>query len=60
VRISAALSWHSVGPILTAHGRITARDYVDTLSKQECPRIQTILPSDDAVLREDSAGTVLA
>jgi hypothetical protein len=32
---------YSVGPIITLHGRITAREYVDRLSNQVHPMIQT-------------------
>jgi hypothetical protein len=53
----------SVGPIITLHGRITAREYVDRLDIQVHPMIQTLFPHDGAVFQEDSisihtAGTV--
>jgi hypothetical protein len=33
----------SVGPIITLHGRITAREYVDRLGNQVHPMIQTAM-----------------
>jgi hypothetical protein len=46
-----AVSWYSVGPIITLHGRITAKEYVDRLGNQVHPMIQTF-PNNGA------AGTV--
>jgi hypothetical protein len=46
---------HSVGPIITLHGRITAREYVDRLGNQVHPMIRTLFPSNDAVFQEDNA-----
>jgi hypothetical protein len=34
---------YSVGPIITLHGRITAREYMDRLGNQVPPVIQTFL-----------------
>jgi hypothetical protein len=31
---TAIISWYSVGPIITLHGQITAREYVDRLDNQ--------------------------
>jgi hypothetical protein len=39
----AAISWYSVGPIITLHGRITATEYVDRLDNQVHPMIQTFI-----------------
>jgi hypothetical protein len=36
---------YSVGPIITLHGRITAREYVDRLGNQAHPMIQTLFPT---------------
>jgi hypothetical protein len=52
----AAISWYSVGPIITLHGRITAREYVDSLGNQVHPMIQTSFPNNDAPIY--TAGTV--
>jgi hypothetical protein len=38
--------WYSVGPIITLHGRITTRDYVDRLGNQMHPMIQMFLNND--------------
>jgi hypothetical protein len=40
----AAMSWFSVGIIITIHVRITAREYVDRLGNQVHPMIQTLFP----------------
>jgi hypothetical protein len=34
VMVWAAISWYSVGSIITLHGRITAREYVEKLGNQ--------------------------
>jgi hypothetical protein len=38
-----------VGPIITLLGRISAREYVDTLVNQMQPMIQTLFPNNDTV-----------
>jgi hypothetical protein len=53
---------YSVGPIITLHGRIAAREYVDMLGNQVQPMIQTLFPN-NAVFLDDhapihTAGTV--
>jgi hypothetical protein len=40
---------YSVGPIITLHGRITAREYVDRLGNLVHPIIQTLFPNNFAV-----------
>jgi hypothetical protein len=54
--------WYSVGPIITLHGRITAKDYVDRLGNQVHPMIETLFPNSDAVLQDNApihtSGTV--
>jgi hypothetical protein len=37
---------YSVGPIVTLHGPITAREYVNRLGNQVQPMIQTLFPND--------------
>jgi hypothetical protein len=49
----AAISWYSVGPIITLHGQITARNCMDRLGNQVHPTIQTFL-NNDAVFQDDS------
>jgi hypothetical protein len=45
----------SVGPIITLHGQITAKEYVDRLGNQVHSVIQTSFPSSGAVFQEVSA-----
>jgi hypothetical protein len=52
-----------LGPIITLHGRITAREYVDRLGNKMHPMIQTLFPNNDTVLQDHNvpihtAGTV--
>jgi hypothetical protein len=47
---------YSVGPIITLHGRIIARECVDRLDNQVHPMIQTLFPNNDALIQ--TAGTV--
>jgi hypothetical protein len=51
----AAISWYSVGPIITLNGRITAREYVHGLGNQVHPMIQKLFPKNDAGFQDDSA-----
>jgi hypothetical protein len=55
--IWVAISWNSVGPIITLHGRITAREYVDAegLTNQVNPMIQKLFPNNEAVFQDDNA-----
>jgi hypothetical protein len=46
---------YSVGPIITLHGRIPAREYMDRLGNQAHPMIQTLFPQNYAVFQEDNA-----
>jgi hypothetical protein len=39
---------YSVGPIISLHGLITAREYVNTLGNQVDPMIETLFPYNDA------------
>jgi hypothetical protein len=55
VMVWAAISQYSVGPIITLHVRITAREYVDRLSNQVHPMIQALFPNNDAVFQDDNA-----
>jgi hypothetical protein len=45
---------YSVGPIITFHGRIRPREYVDRLGNQVYLMIQTLFPNNDAVFQDDS------
>jgi hypothetical protein len=51
----AAISWHSVGSIITLHGQTTAREYMDRLGNQVHPVIQTLFPNNDVVFQDESA-----
>jgi hypothetical protein len=46
---------YSVGPIITLHGRITAKEYMARLGYQLHPTIQTLFPNNNAVLQDDNA-----
>jgi hypothetical protein len=45
---------YSAVPTITHHGRITAMEYLDTLSNQVHPMFQTLFPN-DAVFQDDNA-----
>jgi hypothetical protein len=45
----------SVGPIITLHDRITAREHVDRLGNQVHRIIQTLFPNSDAVYQDANA-----
>jgi hypothetical protein len=44
---------YAVGPIITLHGRISARKYMDRLGNQVHPTIQTLFLNNDAVSQDD-------
>jgi hypothetical protein len=46
---------YSLGPIITLHSQITAREYVDRLGCQVHPMIQTLFPNNGAVFQDDNA-----
>jgi hypothetical protein len=46
---------YSVGPIITLHGQITAREYVDRLGSEVHPMIQMLFPNNDAAFQDDNA-----
>jgi hypothetical protein len=41
-------------PIITLHGRITAREYVDRLGNEVHPMTQTLFPNNDAVFQDNA------
>jgi hypothetical protein len=53
VMVWAAVLWYSGGPIITLHGRITAREYVDRLVNHMPPMIQTLFLQNDEVFQDD-------
>jgi hypothetical protein len=44
----------SVGSIITLHGRITAREYVDSLGNEMHPMIQTLFPNNETDYQDDN------
>jgi hypothetical protein len=63
VMVRAAIYWYSVGLIITLHGQITAREYMDRSGNQGHPMIQMLLLNNDAEFLDDNtplhtAGTV--
>jgi hypothetical protein len=52
---SNIVALYSVGSVITLHGRITTKEYVDKLGCQEHPMIQTLSPNNDAVSQDDNA-----
>jgi hypothetical protein len=46
---------YPAGPIITLHGRVSTREYVDRLANTVQPMIQTLFPNDDAVSQGDNA-----
>jgi hypothetical protein len=45
---------YSVGPNITLHDWITAREYVDRLGNQAHPTIQTLCPNSNAAFQDDN------
>jgi hypothetical protein len=46
---------YTVGPIITLHGGITAKEYVDRLGNQVHPMIQTLFPKKDVLFQHHNA-----
>lgn len=55
VMVWAAISWYSMGPMITLHGRITAKDYVSILADHVLPMVQYLFPNGNAVYQDDRA-----
>jgi hypothetical protein len=51
---------YSLGHLITLHGRIPARKYVDMLVNQMHPIIQTLIPNNDEVFQDDSVSVYVA
>jgi len=49
--IWAAISWHSVGPIITLNGRITNSDYVNIFRNHTHP-VDQMFPTKDAIFQD--------
>ena len=56
----AAVSWYSIGPIITLNSRITTSDYVDILGNQVHPLVQMLFPYYDEIFQDDSLPTLTA
>jgi hypothetical protein len=52
---SSILVEYSIGHIITLHGRITSREYVDRLGNQVHPMIQALFLNKDADFHDDNA-----
>jgi hypothetical protein len=52
---SNILVQYSAGPIITLHGRITGREYIDRLGIRVHPTIQTLSLNNSAVFQNDNA-----
>jgi hypothetical protein len=53
VMVWATVLWYSLSLIITLHGQITAREYVDRLDNQVHRMIQTLFLNDNAVFQDD-------
>jgi hypothetical protein len=51
VVVKVEIKWYPVGRIITLHGRITTREYVDRLGNQAHPMIQTLSLNNDVVFK---------
>jgi hypothetical protein len=51
---SSIMVQHFVGPIITFHGQITAKEYMDRLGNQVHPMRQTLFSNSNAVFQDDS------
>uniref|UniRef100_A0A3B3RT27 Tc1-like transposase DDE domain-containing protein n=1 Tax=Paramormyrops kingsleyae TaxID=1676925 RepID=A0A3B3RT27_9TELE len=54
VMVWAAISWHSLGPLLVLDGQVTAKDYLTILEDHVHPMIQTFYPEGGAVYQDDN------
>jgi hypothetical protein len=52
--VQAAISWYCLGPFITLHGQIIAREYVDSLDNQVLPVIQTLIQDNDADFQDNN------
>ena len=55
VTVCAAISWHSLGPLLVLDGRVTAKDYQTILENHVHPMVQTLYPEGGAMYQDDNA-----
>ena len=57
IKIWAAVSWNSAGPLITMNGLIIANDYVDILGNRAHLMVQMLFPNNDAIIKDDSSPT---
>lgn len=55
VMLWAALSWYSIGPVITLTGKVTADVYKGILGEHVHSMVQTLFPSGSAVFQDDTA-----
>lgn len=55
IMIWGAISWKSIGPIISLHGRINSQDYLGILSNQLHPMVRELFPEGDAIFQDDNA-----
>ena len=60
VMLWAAISWFSLGPVVTLRGRITANDYVAILGDHLHPMVRMLFPDNDAIFQDDNAPILTA
>lgn len=53
--VCAAISWYSMGPMVTLQGRITGKDYVTILADHVHPMVQYLFPNGDGMFQDDNA-----
>jgi hypothetical protein len=49
------ISWYSFGPVITLHGQISAREYMDGLGNQVHPMIQTLFLNNNVVFQGNNS-----
>ena len=57
ILIWAAISWYSVGPVITVNGKETAKVYEGILGDHAHSMVQTLFPLDTALFQDDNAPT---
>jgi len=57
MKIWAAISWNSAGPLITMNGQIIASDYVGILGSRVHPTVHMLIPNNDAIIQDDNSPT---
>ena len=55
MKIWAAISWYSAGPLITMNGQIIASDYVDILGNMVHSMVHVLIPNNDAIIQDDNS-----